>query len=207
MQEIREKLRQEWLKLQGQDVKAIIGKLNPIIRGWCNYFRVGVSSETFKNLDNWMFHREERYAKRMHSNKSDGWRHKRYWGKLNLNREDNWVFGDKHTGQHLIKFQWSEIERHTLVKGRSSPDDPSLREYWKKRDKAKAKALLPSTQKIAYNQEFVCPVCGDSLFNGEEIHQHHIVPRHQGGKNTYSNLQLVHLFCHQQVHSQDVKAF
>lgn len=205
VQEIRDKLRQNWQKLNSQDVKAIIGKLNPIIRGWCNYFRIGVSSETFSKLDYWMFHREHRYAKRMHPKKSDGWRTERYWGKLNLNRDDNWVFGDKHTGQYLLKFQWSAIERHTLIKGKSSPDDPNLKEYWEKRNKAKAKELIPSSQKIAKRQEFVCPICGESLFNGEDTHLHHIVPRHQGGKDTYSNLQLVHMFCHQQIHSKKTK--
>lgn len=205
VQEIRDKLRQKWLKQNGQNVKAVIGNLNPIIRGWTNYFRTGVSSETFSKIDAWMFHREYRYAKRMHPNKKDGWRIKRYWGKLNLNREDSWVFGNTHTGEHLLKFQWSAIERHILIKGRSSPDDPSLKEYWEKRNKTKIKELRPSSQKIAKRQECVCPVCGESLFNGEETHQHHIVPRHQGGKDTYSNLQLVHLFCHQQIHSQKTK--
>lgn len=201
MQEIQDKLRQIWLKFNSQNVKAIIEKLNPIIRGWANYFRIGVSSEAFNKLDHWMFQREDRYAKRMHPKKPDDWRKKRYWGKLNLKREDKWVFGDKHSGNHLTKFSWSEIERHILIKGRSSPDDPSLKEYWYERNKAKAKELIPSYQKIAKRQEFVCPMCNESLFNGEEIHKHHIVPRHQGGKDTYSNLQLVHLFCHQQIHS------
>lgn len=121
---------------------------------------------------------------------------------MNVEREDVWVFGDKHTGIHLTKFSWHKIERHTLVKGKSSTDDPGLREYWKEREKAKAKELLPTTQKIAKKQGFLCSVCGESLFNGEEIHKHHIVPQHQGGKDTYSNLRLVHLFCHQQIHSK-----
>ena len=202
VQSIRDTLRQEWLNLKGQEVKAIIAKLNPIIRGWCNYYRIGVSSETFNNLDSWMFRREVRYVNRMHPRKSKKWRKKRYWGRLNLDREDNWVFGDKHSGSHLVKFNWHNIVRHTLVKGKSSIDDPTLKEYWKKREEAKAKELLPSTQKIAKKQGFNCEICGCSLFNGEEIHKHHIVPRHQGGKDTYSNLRLVHLFCHQQIHSK-----
>ena len=149
-----------------------------------------------------MFLREKRYAKRMHPKKSNKWRKTRYWGKLNLDREDKWVFGNKHTGNFLQKFSWNKIERHTLVKGKSSPDDPSLKEYWEKRSEAKAEELLPSLQKIAKKQKFVCLVCGESLINGEEIHKHHIKPRHLGGKDTYSNLRLVHLFCHQQIHSK-----
>lgn len=205
VQSIREKLRQIWLNFIGQSVKAIIAKLNPIIRGWSNYFRIGVSAETFNKIDSWMYQREIRYAKRMHPNKTDGWRHRRYWGRLNLDRKDVWVFGDKRTGIHLLKFGWNKIERHTLVKGKASPDDPNLKDYWEKREKAKAKELIPSHQKIAEKQEYNCPECGETLFNGEEIHKHHIVPREHGGKDTYSNLRLVHYFCHQQIHSKTQK--
>lgn len=55
VQEIRNKLRQMWLEMKSQNVLTIITKLNPIIRGWANYFRIGVSSETFINLDRWMY--------------------------------------------------------------------------------------------------------------------------------------------------------
>ncbi len=44
---MREKLRQEWLNLKGKSVQRVIEKLNPIIRGWANYFRIGVSSVIF----------------------------------------------------------------------------------------------------------------------------------------------------------------
>jgi hypothetical protein len=56
------------------------------------------------------------------------------------------VFGNKQTGRHLLKFSWFNIERHILVKGKSSPDDPSLKEYWKQRNLAKAKDHAKSIQ-------------------------------------------------------------
>ena len=201
VQKIRDKLRLEWLKLIGHNVDVVIETLNPIIRGQANYYRTGVSTETFSHLDKWMFQRQYRYTKRIHPNKNWKWRQQRYWGRLNLDRQDNWVFGNKQTGRHLLKFSWFNIERHTLVQGKSSPDDPSLKEYWKQRNLAKAKDHAKSIQKIAQKQGCVCPICGDSLFNGEEIHKHHKIPRTAGGKDTYSNLQLVHLYCHQQIHS------
>jgi RNA-directed DNA polymerase len=49
------------------------------------------------------------------------------------------VFGDKHTGKHLLKFSWFKISRHELVRGTSSPDDPDLRDYWWERQKVNAK--------------------------------------------------------------------
>lgn len=200
VQNIRDKLRQEWLKTIGHSANAVIEKLNPIIRGQANYFRIGVSSETFTKLDKWMFHREYRYAQRTHPTKNWNWCQNKYWGRLNLERQDNWVFGDKQTGKYLLKFSWFKIDRHILVKGKSSPDDPSLKDYWKKRELAKAKDHAPSIQKMAQKQSCVCPICGNSLFNGEEIHKHHKIPKIDGGKDTYSNLQLVHLLCHQQIH-------
>lgn len=200
VQNIRDKLRQEWLKTIGHSANAVREKLNPIIRGQANYFRIGVSSETFTKLDKWMFHREYRYAQRTHPTKNWNWCQNKYWGRLNLERQDNWVFGDKQTGKYLLKFSWFKIDRHILVKGKSSPDDPSLKDYWKKRELAKAKDHAPSIQKMAQKQSCVCPICGNSLFNGEEIHKHHKIPKIDGGKDTYSNLQLVHLLCHQQIH-------
>jgi|SRR5579872_6325163 len=207
VQKLREKLREEWRTLQGStNVQGILKRLNPIIRGWANYFRTAVASHTFYSLDHWMWQRQVRYTKRKHPNKPWHWKKGRYWGKLNPASEDTWVFGDKETGRYLLKFGWFKIERHVLVKGKASPDDPQLREYWKGREKAKAKNISPRQRKLAQKQDYVCPQCGTSLFNGEELHVHHRKPRHQGGTDEESNLLLIHLFCHQQIHGKGVKS-
>src|SRR5437588_697455 len=109
--------------------------------------------------------------------------------------------GDTRTGAYLLKFGWFPIERHILVRGTASPDDPSLRDYWRMRAARKATAYAASVQTMARRQHHVCPVCGDSLFNGEELQKHHIHPRKAGGMDSYANLLLVHLMCHQQLHA------
>lgn len=201
---LKARLKQEWLTLKSQDVNTIIRRLNPIIRGWANYFRVAVSSETFKALDHWMFLRECRYIKRMHPKKSWKWRKERYFGSLNLNSRDKWVFGDQKTGAYLVQFGDINIERHIMVKGNASPDNPDLKQYWENREKKKANTLNnDSLRKLARLQNHKCPICGESLYNGEELHKHHIVPKKQGGKDTYDNLRLVHYLCHQQIHGND----
>jgi RNA-directed DNA polymerase len=98
IQALRAKMRDEWQALQGINVLAVMHRLNPIIRGWANYYRGVVATETFRKLDHWMFQRAVRYAKRTHPNKSWFWLRNRSWGKLNRQRNDTWVFGDKHTG-------------------------------------------------------------------------------------------------------------
>jgi RNA-directed DNA polymerase len=201
---LKARLRQEWLTLKSQDVNTIIRRLNPIIRGWANYFRGAVSSEIFRALDHWMFLRECRYIKRMHPKKSWKWRKERYFGSFILNSKDKWVFGDKKTGAYLLHFGDINIERHILVKGAASPDDPKLREYWENREKKKEKTLdNNSLRKLARLQNHKCPICSESLYNGEELHKHHIVPKKQGGKDTYDNLRLVHYYCHQQIHGNN----
>jgi RNA-directed DNA polymerase len=191
-------LREKWLALRGHSIKAVLWKLNPIIRGWANYNRTAVASRLFNKLDDWMFRRALRYAKHTHPKKSWKWVRKRYWGRWNKEREDDWVFGDKHSGRYLLKFSWFKIERHILVRGTSSPDDPDLRAYWWERQKVNAKHLSGEDIDMANDQGWVCRLCGMDLINGEELHRHHKVPRAMNGSNARSNRELVHLFCHQQ---------
>jgi RNA-directed DNA polymerase len=206
VQDVQKKLKDLWAKVQGTNVQAILTKFNPVIRGWANYFRTAVAKEIFSNLDRWMFYKADHYTRRMHPKKPKDWRHRKYWGRLKLDRLDPWVFGDKQTGAYLLKFSWFPIERHTLVKGMSSPDDPRLKDYWRKRQAAKAKDLTLSQQKLAQRQQGRCRQCGESLFNDEELQVHHLLARSQGGKNNYSNLVLVHLLCHQQIHAKTERA-
>jgi len=202
VQDVQRKLKDQWDKAQGTNIQAVLAKLNPIIRGWANYFRTAVAKEIFSSLDRWMFYKADRYTRRTHPKKSKDWRHRTYWGRFQLDRLDPWVFGDKQTGGHLLKFSWFPIERHVLVKGKASPDDPRLKDYWMKRQAAKAKDLTFSKQKLAKRQKGRCPECGESLFNDEELQVHHLLTRSQGGKSSYSNLALVHLLCHQHIHAK-----
>jgi len=201
VQKIRDDLRERWLSLKGHSVIDVIKTLNPVIRGKANYYRIGVASKTFSAVDHWMTLREKRYTKHTHPLKSQQWRNARYFGRLNKEREDYWVFGHKQSGAYLLKFQWFSIERHALVRGTASPDDPSLQEYWTKRALSKNKELKVRHRHIAQAQKGICPPCGQSLHNGEEIQEHHIQMRSRGGKDGQNNVILVHLFCQQQIHS------
>jgi RNA-directed DNA polymerase len=197
---LRERMRKEWRKMRGTTVLAILTHLNPIIRGWANYFRVGVASRIFHKLDRFMYDRAYRHVTRNHPNKTWKWRRNRYWGSLNSRRNDRWVFGDKATGRYLLKFAWFPIERHQLVKGQASLDDARLNAYWAYRRQAQASTLPLQAQRIARRQGYVCVVCKVGLFNGEELHLDHVRPKAQGGTNEDKNQRLVHLYCHHQIH-------
>ncbi|MGB3204066.1 MAG: group II intron reverse transcriptase/maturase [Crinalium sp.] len=198
-QKFRDNLKESWMKLIGFDVDLVLRKLNPKLKGWGNYFRVGVSAETFYKLDAWMFRRALRWAKRAHPTKSWGWIRKKYF----TSKSKSWgKFGDKETGILLTLLGEIKIKRHVMVKGTHSPDNPELKDYWETRRSKDIKSLSKSHQVLAKRQKGRCPVCKDSLVNGEELHAHHIIPRSEGGNDKYNNLNLVHLYCHQQIHSK-----
>jgi RNA-directed DNA polymerase len=94
------------------------------------------------------------------------------------------------------------------VKGDASPDDPSLRDYWHKRSLKIGKhkwAKGSKYEQLAKMQNHRCPVCGDSLYNEEEIETHHIISVKEGGSDDPENLVHLHKVCHKQLHSSKSK--
>ena len=205
----KERLRREWMALNGHNTMEVLKRLNPILRGWADYFRIGVSKRTFQTLDHWMFGRCARHVRSNHSRKGWRWCRSKYWGRLNPERADRWVFGDKSTGAYLLKLSWTPIKRHVLVKGSASPDDPSLQGYWIERERRKIDndlLLPPRLMGLARAQRGLCNHCGKTLFNGEALHRHHLLPKSEGGTEERSNLRLLHLYCHQQTHAMKAPA-
>jgi hypothetical protein len=69
------------------------------------------------------------------------------------------VFGDVASGAYLVKFAWTPIVRHTLVKGGASPDDPALTEYWATRRRRIKPPLDGYTLRLLTKQDGRCPLC------------------------------------------------
>ena len=205
LKKCRNDIREVFLNHIGKSVDVLIGKINPIIRGKANYMNKVVSSRAFRKLDKYLFTRQVRFVKRTHPRKPTKWTNK-YWGKFRFGSQDKWVFGNKINGNYMLKFAWTKISRHTLVKGSHSPDDPSLIEYWEKRnakkDKSEAIKLNRKHEQIASKQGYKCSKCGQTLFNGEPLHLHHITPKNKGGKDEMNNLTWLHMFCHHKTHYQ-----
>src|SRR5215472_7642348 len=116
LRRIRKRLATEMRALRGSNVMAVLAKLGPIIRGWAAYYRGVVSSRLFSSLDHYLWQLLYKWATWSHANKPKSWIVGRYFGKFNKFRNDNWVFGcDSDT--YLVKFSWTGIIRHVLVKG------------------------------------------------------------------------------------------
>ena len=204
---------EEVKNLNGAKQEDLIRKLNPILRGFANYYKGAVSKETFGYISHRVWQYLWRWAKRRHPNKNTKWVRKRYFKTIKGNR---WTFActisdRRGKDKNFVLYQVAKtaVERHIKVKGDASPDDPSLKEYWEKRHQKHGKSRFEKGSKlykIAENQKWICPSCGEPLFNGEEIDTHHIVPVAEGGTDDVENLQHLHKECHKQVHKTQVKS-
>ncbi|MGW9032993.1 group II intron reverse transcriptase/maturase [Streptomyces sp. NPDC055722] len=165
---IRARLRTEIRALRGADTGAVLHAVNPIVRGWAAYYRTVVSSEVFSALDSYLWRLTYRWAVRRHPNKPRHWVTARYFGRFNTARQDRWVFGDRDSGAYLVKFAWTRIRRHQLVKGSASPDDPLLADYWAERRRRNAPLPVDrATLRLLQAQKGRCPGCGQLLLHAE----------------------------------------
>jgi RNA-directed DNA polymerase len=165
---IRARLTAEMRALRGHNAQMVLIRLNPIIRGWSAYYRHGVSARVFNELDHHVWKLVYKWAKSSHPHKSKHWIIARYFGAFNSTRRDRWVFGDRDSGAYLLKFAWTPITRHTLVKGWASPDDPALTDYWAQRRRRTVIPLIDKTDwHLLVRQNGTCPACGSLLLHAD----------------------------------------
>jgi RNA-directed DNA polymerase len=161
---IRQRLRSEMRSLRGANVAMVLQRLVPIVRGWSAYYRTVVAAEVFSALDRYLWRLTYKWAKHSHPKKSKHWIVNRYFGRFNKSRRDRWVFGDRHSGAYLVKFAWTKIVRHQMVRKGASPDDPTLAEYWAARHR---RGVPPPMDNLALRllrgQRGACPLCGELL--------------------------------------------
>ncbi|MER5698998.1 group II intron maturase-specific domain-containing protein [Streptomyces mirabilis] len=145
--------------MRGANAEVLIAKLNPIIRGWAAYYRIGVSKRAFRLLDHHVWRLTYKWAKHSHPNKSRNWVVTRYFGQFDRFRQDKWVFGDRHSGLFLRRFAWTPIVRHRMVPGTASPDDPALADFWTTRHRRSKPLLDPVTLRLFRAQDGRCSLC------------------------------------------------
>jgi RNA-directed DNA polymerase len=165
---IRERLRAELRSLRGTNAQAVIARLNPVIRGWSAYYRTVVSSQTFTALDHYLWKLTYKWAKHSHPNKPVRWIIRRYFGRFSKSRQDQWVFGDRDSGAYLLRFSWTKIVRHQMVRGTSSRDDPALTQYWAdRRRRGIPRPMDIVSLRLLETQHGCCPSCGGLLLDAD----------------------------------------
>jgi len=191
--------------------EVIIMQLNLVIKGWANYHKHKVSKATFNKIDNQIFLKLWKWAKRRHPNKSSMWIKKKYFKKT---ENSNWMFQEtieekgKMKTYRLLKASNVVIKRHIKIKQEANPYNPEWEEYFEERigfkmiDNLKGKKVL---LKLWFSQEGNCPMCCQKITKETGWNIHHIVSKINGGKNVLTNLVLLHPNCHKQVHNQSLQ--
>ncbi len=152
----------------GANAAAVLKTLVPVNRGWAAYQRTVCSKEVYAALDYYEWKLLWKWATRSHPGKPKRWVADRYFGAFSTARADRWLFGDRDTGACLPRLAWTKIERHVLVKGRASPDDPSLARYWADRRARQPPPPLNSDRlRLLRRQGGRCAVCGDFLLHAD----------------------------------------
>ena len=170
--------------------KALIAKLNPIIKGWANYFSAVVSKEVFNKLDNLLWKRIGRWASRRHPNKPAKWVKNKYFPRCKGTR--NWLLND---GEYILnRHSDVAIVRHVKVKGNKSPYDGDWT-YWSSRI-GKHPGIRKEVTTLLKRQKNKCAFCGLTFRPNDLMEVDHIKPRSEGGDNTFKNKQLLHRHCH-----------
>jgi RNA-directed DNA polymerase len=169
---------------------VLIKKLNPMIRGWCNYYSTIFASKTFNRMDfltwqklrSWAIHacpQTKRYKV-----------FSKYWKRKG---KENWRFSTE-DGLFLAKYLDTKTKIHVKVKGQKSPYDGDYF-YWASR-MGKHPQLSSRLSNLLQKQKGKCKHCNLYFYVGDLIEIDHIIPISKGGKDEYKNLQALHRHCH-----------
>lgn len=68
-----------------RDIREVISDLNPILRGWGNYFRTGNSAAKFNQVDSYVWRRlfglmRKRYGRNLRPGQAEAWTNEWFWG-------------------------------------------------------------------------------------------------------------------------------
>jgi RNA-directed DNA polymerase len=139
----------------GLSQEALLRQLNPLIRGWANYYRHGAAKRTFDRLDYYVNGRLWRWATRRHPNKSARWKARKYFsaaGKRGL-FSVRLTTGESPKIRTLYRAASTTIQRHIKVRGAANPYDPHYARYFEQRRrsgwrgrKGNGNASTPGTQ-------------------------------------------------------------
>ena len=187
----------------------LIRMLNPKLRGWALYHQPVVAKQAYSQMDNRVFIKLWRWAKRRHPNKSLDWVRKKYF---RTSGDRSWVFattvideaGNKRETE-LYSLASTPIERHKKVSGDYNPYDPTMEAQGEKLRMDRMLSKLKYRKQINSlfaSQNGLCLLCKHPITRETGWHDHHVIHRSLGGGDELANRVLLHPNCHNQLHTR-----
>ena len=72
--ELLRELKRHFLRQRSQPLERVVENINPILRGWVNYFAIGHSFKTFMHIQRWVENKVGRHLMRAQGLRGRGWR-------------------------------------------------------------------------------------------------------------------------------------
>ncbi len=167
----------------------LIRKLNPIIRGWCNYYSTVCSKQAFAYCDHILLFSQLRAWARRRTGKFNLETYHKYWHSIG----DRITFSTE-DGISLRFHAATPIRRHVKVKGNRSFFDGDII-YWGTR-KGRHPELPNRVALLLKRYKGRCSECGLIFLGDDLIEVDHILPKKEGGADKFDNLQPLHCHCH-----------
>jgi RNA-directed DNA polymerase len=132
-------------KYVGSPLEGLVKQLNQTLRGWGNYHRHVVSSETFSQVDSFVYEQLWRMIRRRYLSRSSNWLFKKYW----IIKNRHWLFTVRSKNKkgscfyQVIRLSSLGIKRYIKIKADANPYDPKYAGYIWHRKKRKATGRPP----------------------------------------------------------------
>jgi RNA-directed DNA polymerase len=174
--------------------RELLGKINPKITGWSNYYRTCTASEMFRKADNVVYWQLKAWTKKQRRVRSIKRKMRKYFKETKTRK---WVFATNE-GKELRRHGATKIVRHIKVQGSRSPFDGDWA-YWGTR-LGHSPLLSPQKARLLREQKGICGYCKHHFRHEDIIEVHHVDGNHKNHKR--NNLMLIHGHCHDQITAQ-----
>jgi len=157
-------------KSTGERQADLIITLNRTISGWTMYHATCCAKETFSKMQEMLFIKLMRWARRRHPHKSARWRAVRYWHA----DSGSWDFSAPNRPS-LSTHRDKASVRHVKVKGTKSPYDGDI-PYWASR-LGRSPDLPAGVAPLLKKQKGTCAWCGRLFTTEDTIEKDHVIPK------------------------------
>lgn len=170
--------------------EKLIERLNPIIRGWRNYFGVSHALQYGKlqKLDHLLYLKLKSWAK--------GKKKRSISTFYKTVGNNHWVFGPKGSNLCLERYSSHKLSLNDYVKVKEGVSPYNGDEtYWATRLGRSAKFSVTQS-KLLKAQKGKCALCQHYFNDSDLLEIDHIIPKSKNGGRNMENLQLLHRHCH-----------
>ena len=115
------------------NIEESIRKLNYLINGTANYWKIGSNKEIFSKMDNYIYEILLRQVKRWYPNKPVSWIvEKHFKVSTHPGYEWKWTFTDPKSKSQVDRMSWVNINYSRCIKYKATPYDIEYEEYIEK---------------------------------------------------------------------------